>query len=97
MIQIFEYENSPIQFEVINGQVMAKVTAMFKANNPRLDTWKNSDSTNRYINACYLKWGTSKFQLIIIRMVSAENGGGTWIHEKLILNAARYISTVFEL
>lgn len=97
MIQVFQYQNSPIQFEVIDGQVMANATVMFKSNNARLDNWKLSDTTKRYIEAITRNLGISENQVVTSRRGSSENGGGTWIHEKLILNAARYISIDFEL
>lgn len=95
MIKIFEYQNSQIQFEVIDGQVMANATHMFKANNSRLDKWKESNPTKRYLEAVTLKWGIDENQLVITKKGGSDQG--TWIHEKLILNAARYISVEFEL
>lgn len=97
MVQIFNYENCPIQFEIIDGHVMANATLMFKAGNARLDHWKAAENTIRYIEACTRKMGISENQIVTTRFGSTENGGGTWIHEKLILNAARYISVDFEI
>jgi len=62
-----------------------------------LDKWKSLEATKRYLDACTRKWGISENQLVTSRMGNPESGGGTWIHEKLILNAARYISVDFEL
>lgn len=92
----FSYEGSGIEFEIINGEVYANATAMFSANNTRLDHWRNSESTRRYIEAVHRNLGIAESQLVIVR-----KGGlgqqGTWIHEKLILNAARYCSVDFEI
>jgi len=96
MIQTFKYENSPIQFEVIDGMVMANATAMFKANNSRLDHWKSAEGTKRYIEAVTRNQGIAESQLVISKY-GGSGSQGTWIHEKLILNAARYISVEFEL
>jgi len=96
MIQIFEYDGTPIQFETINGQVMANATAMFKANNSRLDHWRVAEGTKKYIEAITRNLGFAENQLIVTKRGGVDTAG-TWIHEKLILNAARYISTDFEL
>ena len=96
-LQIFSYEGSPIEFEIIDGQVFANATAMFRANNARLDHWKDAESTSRYIQAYTQNSGIYENQVVITKQGSPQNGGGTWIHERLILNAARYISVEFEL
>ena len=95
-LQIFSYEGSPIEFEVIDGKVFANSTAMFKAGNARLDNWKNSSNTYRYAKGVSQKLGIAENQLLVIRQGGLEPQG-TWIHECLILNAARYISVEFEL
>ena len=95
-LQIFSYEGSPIEFEVIDGKVFANATAMFKAGNTRLDNWKNSSNTYRYAKGVSQKLGIAENQLLVIRHGGLEPQG-TWIHECLILNAARYISVEFEL
>lgn len=103
-LKTFSYHDFPIEFQVINGHIMANATQMFEANNSRLDNWLNSNQTKKYFNALLkllkksdpLNLGIAENQLII-----SKKGGvgaqGTWIHERLILNAARYISVDFEL
>jgi len=94
-LQVFDFEGSSIQFEIVDGRIMANATEMFKVNNARLDHWKSSEATSRYIQAVTRNLGIGENEIII-----SKKGGdtqGTWIHEKLILNAARYISVDFEL
>lgn len=92
----FKYLSNNIQFEVINGRVMANATTMFKNTESRLDHWKASEQTKRYVEAVTRKLGIAENQLIITKRGGTQRQG-TWIHEKLILNAARYISIDFEL
>lgn len=97
-LQIFNYNQSPIEFEVINGQIMANATLMFAANGARLDDWKRSPITQRYVKAVTEKLGIGNSDLIVTRKGGNDRSSqGTWIHERLILNAARYISVDFEI
>lgn len=94
-LQTFDYSGIPIQFEVLNGHVMANATLMFQVNGSRLDHWRVSPITQRYMEAVTRNLGIAEGSLITTRRGGYSQG--TWIHEKLILNAARYISVEFEL
>ena len=79
-----------VEFSVIEGQVYANANTM--ADSQKLADWKRSANTKRYIDA--LETRGNSHSLIL----SGEGRkGGTWIHEKLVLNFARYISVDFEL
>lgn len=81
-----------VEFKVIDGQVYAKANSM--TDSVTLDNWKRSANTKRYIGALENKNSVKSTEYII-----SEEGrlGGSWIHEKLILNLARYIDVNFEL
>lgn len=97
MIKVFKYNNSPVQFEEINGQVMANATLMCQAFNKRFNDWSNLATTKRYFEAITKKNGNCDIQLVVTKTGSSENGGGSWIHEKLILSLARWLEVDFEL
>jgi len=97
MIKIFEYENRPIQFEVIDGNVMANATVMCQAFKRQPNDWRALLGTKRYIEAITRKNGISDNQLVTTRHGNPESGGGTWIDEKLILNLARWLDVDFEV
>lgn len=81
-----------VEFKVIDGEVYAKANSM--ADSTKLDNWKRSANTKRYLEA--LEGRSVKSTEWIL----SNNGGneqGTWIHEKLVLNLARYISVDFEI
>mgnify|MGYP000225648092 CR=1 FL=1 len=70
---------------------------MLYLNSVKLDNWKRSVNTKKYIEALENSRSLKSREWIISR-----NGGdileqGTWIHEKLILSLARYISVDFEI
>ena len=84
-----------VEFKVIDGQVYAKANSM--ADGKKLENWKASPNTKRYLEALQ-----NNRSLDFREWIISKNGGviseqGTWIHEKLILNLARYISVDFEI
>lgn len=97
MLTTFVYDDSPIQFEVIEGHIMANATLMCQVFRARPNDWQALKSTRNYLEAITRKNGISENQLVTSRLGAPENGGGTWIHEKLILNLARWLDTDFEL
>lgn len=94
-LEIREYFGTKIEFKIIDGEVYANATTMTESK--KLENWKASPNTKKYLEA--LKNSNSlKFrELIFSKVGGKEAGGGTWIHEKLILSLARYISVEFEL
>lgn len=95
MLKIFEYENSPVQFEVIDGQVMANATVMCKLFGKRPNDWLNLAGTKRYIEAVTRKNGNAEIEL-----VTTKTGGdtqGTWVHEKIIIKLAQWLDVDFEV
>lgn len=89
------FEGKEIMFKMVEGEVYAKANSM--CDSVKLDNWKRSANTKRYIKA--LKNKTSNNSVKITEFIISEEGvkGGSWIHEKLILNLARFISVDFEL
>ncbi|WP_306583942.1 phage antirepressor KilAC domain-containing protein [Fusobacterium ulcerans] len=93
---IKEYLGNNIEFKMIGGHVYANANKMAEAfgGSKKLENWKASSNTQRYIE---ILREIPKFQGI--ELIQSERGtnGGTWIHEKLILNFARYLNVEFEL
>jgi KilA-N domain. len=88
------FNGNNIEFKVENGVVYANANKMAEAfgGSSKLKDWKGSPNTQRYIGALSDKIGK-------ISLINSSRGisGGTWIHEKLILNFARYLDVNFEL
>jgi hypothetical protein len=95
-IKLFEYKGSPIQFEEVDGKLMANATLMCAAFGKKPADWQRSETAKRYIEAVMGNSLIAEDELVI-----AKRGGsdfqGTWIHEKLILNLARWLNVDFEL
>lgn len=93
---IKDYMGSNIEFKVVEGHVYANANKMAEAfgGSKKLENWKASENTKEYIRELNQ---IPKFQGIELIQSVRGNNGGTWIHEKLILNFARYLNTKFEL
>jgi hypothetical protein len=94
-IKIFDYEGSPIQFEVINGKVMANATLMAQAHKKSFKDWYKTDKAKSYIEARRKKLLLTENQMVVVR--NGGNDNGSWIHESLILRFAQWLSTEFEI
>lgn len=89
-----EYMGNKIEFKMVDGEVYANANQMVNGfgGSQKLSDWKRSAKTKEYIGIL------SKNKLWKNPIVSEEGrNGGTWIHEKLILNLARYCNTEFEI
>lgn len=93
MLQIFEYGTSPIQFDVIDGQVMANATSMAVANGKKMNNYLRSKSTSDYIQSLEKRYANLRNGIVVVKQGGTDQG--TWIHEKLILDFARWCSPDF--
>ncbi|MCF2502580.1 KilA-N domain-containing protein [Dyadobacter sp. CY107] len=96
MVKIFEYLDSPIQFNVLEGRVMANATAMCQAFDKRPNDWLSLGSTKRYIEAVTRKNGNIDYEAVITKNGRGDMQG-TWIDQRLILSLARWLSVEFEI
>lgn len=93
------YNGFTIEFELIDGQLMANATAMCAAFDKRPAKWLELEPIKRYIAALEAK---SDFRT---SFVESRKGGdlskaaqqGTWIHERLILKLAQWLDVDFEM
>lgn len=90
---IKNYNGFAIEFELIDGQLMANATAMCAAFGKRPADWLRSVAGARYVSALEAKGK-------IPTLVETRQGGsnpGTWINERLIIKMAQYLDVDFEL
>lgn len=99
-LTIREYLGNKIEFKTIEGYVYANANQMANGfgGSDKLKNWKNSPNTKRYIEALEKSLGKNyPTELILVNQGGKAKEQGTWIHEKLILNFARYLNVEFEL
>jgi DNA-dependent RNA polymerase auxiliary subunit epsilon len=95
-LAVREYLGNRIEFKMVDGYVYANANQMANGfgGSQKLKDWKRSENTKRYIEALESK---GKFSTPLIdTKIGGINGGETWIHEKLVLNFARYLNVEFE-
>lgn len=93
-LMVREYLGNRIEFKMVDGHVYANANQMANGfgGSQKLADWKRSENTKRYMEAL------NKNKLWKNSIISEEGrNGGTWIHEKLVLNFARYLNVEFEL
>lgn len=96
-LTVREYLGNRIEFKMVDGHVYANANQMANGfgGSQKLKDWKRSENTKRYIEALEAK---GKFSTPLIdTKIGGINGGETWIHEKLVINFARYLNVEFEL
>lgn len=95
---IKEYLGNKIEFKMVDGMVYANANQMAIGfgGSSKLADWKRSPKTKEYINTLN-DAGIVDMEKSHIASKGGENKGSTWIHEKLVLNFARYLNINFEL
>jgi hypothetical protein len=84
------WNGTPIHRRTTDGYVNA--TAMCKANGKQWSKYREADRCQEYIDALA---ETSDFGGLNLIETRAGNGGGTWIHPRLAVDLARWISAPF--
>lgn len=70
-------------------------TAMCQANHKRLNHYLSNDRTSEYIHALALDAGIPVSNIVHIRRGGTASTQGTWIHPRLAVDLARWISPQF--
>lgn len=111
-LQIFDYNGSPVQFEVVNGHVMANANSMLKAHNEgeklkyRKDkTYKmrfksspvDITKTKTWVEFAETVCEDANLRFEDVQSVRNGDNGGTWIHQELVIEFARRLNPRFAL
>jgi hypothetical protein len=86
------YGEMSVQFQE-NGFINA--TAIAKQFNKQPRDYLKTEQTKNYINSIKRIFLIDENQLVIVKKGSVENGGGTWLHPKLAIDFARWLSPDF--
>lgn len=94
-IRVFDYKGSKISF--VNGEnVMVNATEMAKSFGKRPAKWLELPSTKEFL-AALTDVRKSDFALIQTEKGGIDGGGGTWMHEDVALEFARWLSPAFAI
>lgn len=90
--QVFNYQGNEITF--LNGEsVMVNATEMAKSFGKNINEWKRLPSTFRFLEAL----GETKGKSHSLITVAEGRNGGTWMHEDVALEFARWLSPKFAI
>lgn len=95
--QVFLYNDSPVAFQIGNGDTMVNATQMSKPFGKRAVEYLRLPSTRELISAMVGKYHLPENQLVTVKRGGPENGGGTWMHETIALDFAQWLSVEFKL
>lgn len=96
-LQIFNYQDANITFINEDGTVMINATEMAKTFNKRPSKWLEIDYTQSFINELSNVRQRDISNLVFTKQGSPSNGGGTWMHEDVALEFARWLSPKFAI
>jgi Asp-tRNA(Asn)/Glu-tRNA(Gln) amidotransferase C subunit len=90
-IKIFQYENQAIEFDTTNNSVMVNATEMAKVFGKLPANFLNTENTQKFIQIM-----SSRYCLNNNDIVRTSTNEGTWMHRKLALKFAAWLSPEFE-
>lgn len=93
--ETFYYEGKEVAFQFGNGDVMINATQMAKAFGKRTNDFVRLSQTEDFIYALSTRYGISRNG--IVNVVQGGISQGTWMHQKLALKFAAWLSPEFEL
>lgn len=94
-LQIFNYNETPVSFQMGEGDLMINATKIAKQFGKRPNDYLSLPSTNELIKAITRKSGIAENQLV--RIVRGGVSPGSWLHEDIAIDFAQWLSVDFRL
>lgn len=88
--QILRYNDNPITFRIIGGELMVDATRMAKPFGKRPSLWLRLPVTRKFIRIIQRE---KKHPIVTSK--GGRNNGGTYIHEDLAIEFARWLSPAY--
>lgn len=92
----FVYEGSPVTFQ-IGEATMVNATEMAKPFGKQPVFWLNNQYTKGFLAEMAKLRNLSYADLVVVKKGSSNLGGGTWMHEDVALEFARWLSPQFAI
>ena len=89
-LHVFSYEGRDVTFNLGNGDVMVNATEMAKVFGKRPIDWLRLPNTETFLNELQAVRKSH-------RLIETVNGVGTWMHEDVALEFARWLSPKFAI
>lgn len=94
--KIFSYNGNDVFFDTKND-VMVNATHLARIYGKRPNDYLSLPATNQLINAITRKYGISENQLVISKVGSSQNGGGTWMHRLIVVDFCQWLDIDLKL
>lgn len=94
-IEIFQYNGNPVTFQAGENNVMVSATEMAKSFGKTTKDWLRTCQAKEFISSL-----SSVRQICLTELVAVVQGGnnqGTWMHEDVALEFARWLSPHFAI
>lgn len=92
----FSYNGNDVLFDT-KDDVMVNATQLAKIYGKRPNDYLSLPATNQLINAITRKYGISENQLVISKVGSSHNGGGTWMHRLIVVDFCQWLDIDLKL
>lgn len=92
-----EYLGNSIQFKMVDGHVYANATSMCKVFGKQPSDWLKIKATQEYIDELNRSENLPNGLVKVIQGGNDKDNQGTWIHEKLVLDLARWLNVKFRV
>lgn len=97
-LSVFQYSNAPISFRKETGSLFVNATEMAKGFGKTTKDWLRTKQSEEFINSLSSVRQISLSQLVVVRKGnSSEFEQGTWFHEDVALEFARWLSPTFAI
>lgn len=94
-ITVFSYEDTGIAFKAYDGTAMVNATQMAKPFNKQVTRWLNRQSIREFLPELAKVRNCTLDDLV--QVVKGGNNPGTWMHEDVALEFARWLSPMFAI
>lgn len=92
----YDYEGNPVSFSS-NGRIMVSATQMAKSFGKEAKHWLANQTTKEFIAELANVRNLTFPDLVQVKQGSPDNGGGTWFHEDVAMEFARWLSPAFAI
>ena len=95
-VRVFEYEGTPVEFSTDNESfVMVNATEMAKKFGKKSNDWTKTNVAKSFMNAVSKSKKIDLADLLIVRYGGEPGTNGTWMHEDVAFEFARWLNPEF--
>ena len=97
MVQIFSYNDQSVSFKEVNGSVFVNATTMAKSFGKKPVHWLDNQQAKDFIGELSVVRNRTTADLLQVTQGGTPNEQGTWMHEDVALEFARWLSPAFAI